>query len=67
MLVERVTLADSDIGAPALAAAHLRRLIGGVEGVEEAVATIVAHVRAEGDEAVEEYTPTTPMRPAARR
>lgn len=56
MLVERVTLADSDIGAPALAAAHLRRLIGGVESVEEAVATIVSHVRAEGDEAVEEYT-----------
>ncbi|MGA7705694.1 MAG: histidinol dehydrogenase, partial [Solirubrobacteraceae bacterium] len=56
MLVERVTLTDSDIGAPALAAVHLRRLIGGVEGVEEAVATIVSHVRAEGDEAVEEYT-----------
>ena len=56
MLVERVTVTDSDIGAPALAAAHLRRLIGGVEGVEEAVATIVSHVRAEGDEAVEEYT-----------
>jgi histidinol dehydrogenase len=56
VLVERVTLTDGDIGAPALAAANLRRLIGGVEGVEEAVATIVAHVRAEGDEAVEEYT-----------
>jgi histidinol dehydrogenase len=56
VLVERVTLAEGDSGAPALAAAHLRRLIGGVEGVEEAVATIVAHVRAEGDEAVHEYT-----------
>ncbi|HWX86702.1 MAG TPA: histidinol dehydrogenase [Solirubrobacteraceae bacterium] len=56
MLVERVTLAEADAGAPALAAAHLRRLVGGVEGVEEAVATIVAHVRAEGDEAVNEYT-----------
>lgn len=56
MLVERVTLSSDDTGAAALAAANLRRLIGGVEGVEEAVATIVAHVRAEGDEAVEEYT-----------
>ncbi|MGA9285104.1 MAG: histidinol dehydrogenase [Solirubrobacteraceae bacterium] len=56
MLVERVTLNDDETGPPALAAANLRRLIGGVEGVEEAVATIVAHVRAEGDEAVEEYT-----------
>jgi histidinol dehydrogenase len=56
VLVERVTLAEGDSGAPALAAAHLRRLIGGVEGVEEAVATIVSHVRAEGDEAVDEYT-----------
>ncbi len=56
MLVERVTLSEADSGAPALAAANLRRLIGGVEGVEEAVATIVAHVRAEGDEAVNEYT-----------
>lgn len=56
MIVERVTLTDDETGPPALAAANLRRLIGGVEGVEEAVATIVAHVRAEGDEAVEEYT-----------
>jgi histidinol dehydrogenase len=56
VLVERVTLSEADSGAPALAAANLRRLIGGVEGVEEAVATIVAHVRAEGDEAVNEYT-----------
>ncbi len=56
MLVERVTLGDGETGAPALAASHLRRLVGGVEGVEEAVATIVSHVRAEGDEALEEYT-----------
>jgi histidinol dehydrogenase len=34
----------------------LRRLIGGVEGIEEVVATIVAHVHVEGDEAVCEYT-----------
>ncbi len=57
MLVERVTLTDVERpGASALAAANLRRLIGGVEGIEEAVATIVSHVRAEGDEAVQEYT-----------
>lgn len=57
MIVERVTLTDMEQqGTPAVVAAHLRRLIGGVEGVEEAVATIVAHVRAEGDEAVHEYT-----------
>jgi histidinol dehydrogenase len=57
MLVERVTLTDVEQpGAPALAAANLRRLIGGVEGIEESVATIVSHVRAEGDEAVHEYT-----------
>ncbi len=57
MLVERVTLTDVErLGAPALAAANLRRLVGGVEGIEETVATIVSHVRAEGDEAVNEYT-----------
>jgi histidinol dehydrogenase len=57
MLVERVTLAAVEQqGTPAVVAAHLRRLIGGVEGIEETVATIVSHVRAEGDEAVREYT-----------
>ncbi len=56
MLVERVTLAEGESGAPALVAANLRGLIGGVEGVEEAVATIVSHVRAKGDDAVTEYT-----------
>jgi histidinol dehydrogenase len=57
VLVERVTLTDVEPdGAPVLVAAHLRRLIGGVEGIEETVATIVSHVRAEGDKAVHEYT-----------
>lgn len=57
MLIERVTIADVERpDASALAAANLRRLVGGVEAVEETVATIVAHVRAEGDEAVDEYT-----------
>jgi histidinol dehydrogenase len=57
VLVERVTFTDVEQqGTPAVVTAHLRRLIGGVEGVEEMVATIVSHVRAEGDEAVHEYT-----------
>lgn len=56
MLVERITLTDGDTDAPALAAANLRRMVGGVEGVEQAVASIVSRVRAEGDRAVEEYT-----------
>jgi histidinol dehydrogenase len=57
MLVERVRIADVERpDASALAAANLRRMVGGVEAVEETVATIVAHVRAEGDEAVDEYT-----------
>jgi histidinol dehydrogenase len=43
-------------GAPAKLAAQLRRLVGGSDEAEEAVATIVSHVRAEGDEAVLEYT-----------
>jgi histidinol dehydrogenase len=58
VLVERLTLTDVEQhGTPAAAAAHMRRLIGGGgEVVEETVATIVAHVRAEGDDAVMEYT-----------
>ncbi len=56
MIVERLALTDG-ADTPVAAAAQLRRLIGGGgEEVEEAVATIVAHVRAEGDEAVREYT-----------
>jgi histidinol dehydrogenase len=56
VIVERLTLTDND-AAPASSAAQLRRLIGGGgEEIEEVVATIVAHVRAEGDEAVKEYT-----------
>jgi histidinol dehydrogenase len=58
VLIERLTLTDPERdGSPAQAAARMRRLIDdGGEEVEEAVATIVAHVRAEGDEAVLEYT-----------
>jgi histidinol dehydrogenase len=58
VLIERLTLIDPERdGSPAQAAARMRRLIDdGGEEVEEAVATIVAHVRAEGDEAVLEYT-----------
>ncbi len=57
VLVERLTPADVERhGGPERVAGHLRKLIGGDEGIEEAVATIVAHVRAEGDEAVREYT-----------
>ena len=56
MIVERLTLTEED-ATPASSAAQLRRLIGvGGEEIEEAVATILAHVRAEGDEAVKEYT-----------
>jgi histidinol dehydrogenase len=55
--LERWSAEDVEgLGGPAPAASRLRRLLGGVEAVEEAVATIVAHVRAEGDEAVYEYT-----------
>jgi histidinol dehydrogenase len=58
VLVERLTLTDGDAAdTPAAAAAQLRRQIGGGgEEVEDTVATIVAHVRAEGDDAVREYT-----------
>ncbi len=57
MLVERLTLTPTEPpGAPALLASRLRRLIGDVEGLEETVARIVSHVRAEGEEAVREYT-----------
>ncbi len=57
MRVERLALGDVQRhGGPAAVAQHLRKLIGGDEGIEETVATIAAHVRAEGDEAVNEYT-----------
>jgi histidinol dehydrogenase len=55
--VERLALGDVQRhGGPAAVAQHLRKLIGGDEGIEETVATIAAHVRAEGDRAVNEYT-----------
>jgi histidinol dehydrogenase len=57
VLVERVTITDIERPDASLrAATNLRRLVGGVEEVEEAVAMIVSHVRAEGDVAVDEYT-----------
>jgi histidinol dehydrogenase len=57
VLVERVRLTDVEQhGASAVVADRLRRLIGGVEEIEETVATIASRVRAEGDEAVHEYT-----------
>jgi histidinol dehydrogenase len=56
MLVERVRLTDAEHGALDVIAADLRRLTGGVEEIEETVAAIVARVRADGDEAVREYT-----------
>jgi histidinol dehydrogenase len=57
MLVERVTLAEMEKrGAPAVIAAHLRRPIGGMQRIEETVALIASEVRAEGDDAVHEYT-----------
>src|SRR5258705_9312787 len=57
MLVERLTLTDVEPqSTPALVVARLRRLIGGVEGIEETVAGIVSHVRTEGDDAVRQYT-----------
>src|SRR6202035_2626217 len=56
MLVERITLSAGDPDAPARVAAGLRASVAGVEGVEAAVASIVADVPAKGDEAVREYT-----------
>jgi histidinol dehydrogenase len=57
MLIERVTLTDVEQPEAARrAVADMRRMIGGVEGIEQTVATIVARVQAEGDEAVLRYT-----------
>ncbi len=57
MRVERLAPADVQRhGGPAGVARHLRKLIDEGQGIEETVAAILAHVRAEGDEAVGEYT-----------
>jgi histidinol dehydrogenase len=57
MLIERVTLTDAEQPeAVRRAVADLRRMIVGVEGVEQTVAAIVARVQAEGDQAVLRYT-----------
>jgi histidinol dehydrogenase len=59
VLVERLTLLDVEQpDAVKLAVAGLRRMIGGIEGIEETVAAIVSRVQAEGDEAVLRYTRT---------
>jgi histidinol dehydrogenase len=57
VLIERVTLTDAEQPeAVRRAVADLRRMIGGVEGIEQTVAAIVARVQAEGDQAVLQYT-----------
>ena len=57
MLVERMTLTDVErADAAKLAVANLRRMIGGVEGIEQTVDAIVANVRADGDRTVLQYT-----------
>jgi histidinol dehydrogenase len=57
MLIERVTLTDAEQPAAVRqVVADLRRMIVGVEGIEQTVAKIAAGVQAEGDEAVLRYT-----------
>lgn len=56
MLIERATLTNVEQADVKRAVADLRRMIGGVEGIEQTVAAIVARVQAEGDEAVLRYT-----------
>jgi histidinol dehydrogenase len=58
VLIERMTLNDPDRDdTPTQAAQRMRRQFAGVdEEIEETVGRIVSHVRAEGDEAVEQYT-----------
>jgi histidinol dehydrogenase len=58
VLIERMTLTDPDRDdTPAQAAQRMRRQFAGVdEEIEETVGRIVSHVRAEGDQAVEQYT-----------
>ncbi len=62
MRVERVDIEEygqlgyERLGGPAGIAAHLRALVPDGASVEEAVREIVGRVRAEGDEAVRDYT-----------
>jgi histidinol dehydrogenase len=57
MRLERLTVAEvGRLGGPAGAAAHLRSLVSSGANVEETVREIVGRVRAEGDEAVRDYT-----------
>ena len=57
MRIERLTIEEvGRLGGPAGAASHLRALVPGGASVQEAVREIVGRVRAEGDEAVRDYT-----------
>jgi histidinol dehydrogenase len=57
MKIERLDLAEvARLDGPRGAAAHVRALVPDGASVEEAVREIVARVRAEGDEAVRDYT-----------
>jgi histidinol dehydrogenase len=57
MPIERLTVEElARLGGPPGAAAHLRSLIPGRASVEAAVREIADRVRAEGDEAVRDYT-----------
>ena len=69
MRIERLGVAEvARLGGPRAAAAHVRALVPGGASVEEAVREIVAGVRAEGDEAVREYTrASTPPAASPRR
>jgi histidinol dehydrogenase len=57
MRIERLSIEDvGRLGGPVGAAGHLRSLVPGRGSVETAVREIVDRVRAEGDEAVQDYT-----------
>jgi histidinol dehydrogenase len=57
MRIERLDLAEvARLGGPRAAAAYVRALVPDGASVEDAVREIVARVRAEGDEAVRDYT-----------